>query len=180
MRATISKNSALPGAQRSLTKQTRVPKYETTRRMPFTPQQMFALVADVERYPEFVPMCESLAIQSEQKTEQGSKLIATMDVGYGSLKESFTTEVDLIPDAPKIIARYLNGPFKHLENRWTFISAPDNATDVHFWIDYEFKSPILAVLMGAVFDKAFRKFTDAFENRAQLIYGTAQSVKPGV
>lgn len=155
-----------------------MPTYETTRRVQFTPKQMYDLVADVERYPEFLPMCESLVVTSREDGAEQSVLVATMGVGYGSIRQQFTTRVVLTPAEPLIVVTYLNGPFRRLENRWNFRSAPGGGSDVGFWIDYEFRSPILASLMGAVFDKAFRKFTDAFEARAGVVYGAALPADP--
>lgn len=151
-----------------------MPKFETTHRMAFTPQQMFALVADVERYPEFLPLCESLTIRSREAGATGDVLVAAMGVGYKSIREQFTTRVTLDPAAPAILVEYLDGPFRYLTNRWRFLPAA-GGTDVAFFIDYEFRSPVLGLLMGAMFDKAFRKFTEAFEDRARVIYGRPAS-----
>lgn len=135
---------------------------------------MYDLVADVERYPEFLPLCESLrVIRRQDKPEGGQVLVAEMGVGYKAIRERFTTRVSLDPGARKIVAEYIDGPFRHLENRWTFKDAEGGGCDVDFFITYEFKSRTLGLLMGSMFDRAFRKFTDAFEGRAARIYGTA-------
>jgi coenzyme Q-binding protein COQ10 len=145
-----------------------------TRRVPYTAAQMFDLVADVERYPEFLPLCESLAVTS--RAEQGGKtvLVATMGVGYKAIRERFTTRVTLDPAGLKIVVEYLDGPFRHLENRWTFVDVEGGGSDTGFWIDYEFKSPLLGLLMGKMFDTAFHKFAEAFETRARQVYGARQ------
>ena len=148
-----------------------MPTFETTRRVPHTPQQMFDLVADVEKYPLFLPMCESLVVRSREPIEGGTRLIATMGVGYKAISERFTSRVTLKPAESKILVEYLDGPFRYLENRWDFL--PDGTgTRVRFWISYEFRSAMLGMLMGALFDKAFRRFSEAFEQRAQVVYGT--------
>ena len=147
-----------------------MPAFTTTRRVPFTPQQMFALVADVERYPEFVPLCEGLRIQSRQDTTQGETLIADMDVGYKSIRETFTSRVTLEPDRPFVKVEAVAGPFRHLENQWSFDTAPDGC-DVRFYISYEIRSLMLQLLAGAVFERAFRRFAEAFEKRARHVYG---------
>lgn len=148
-----------------------MPSFSNRHRVPFTAQQMYDLVADVERYPEFLPMCESLVVRSRTQDGNGHTVLnATMAVGYKALKESFTTRVTLIPEESRILVAYLDGPFRRLDNRWTFI-ADGEASIVDFYIDYEFRSPLLAVVMGALFDKAFRRFTQAFEDRARIIYG---------
>ena len=140
-----------------------MPTFDTIRRVPFTPQQMYALVADVERYPEFLPLCASLTVK-ERSVEAGHPLIiASMEIGYQGLRERFTSRVVLFPDEPAVAVSYLDGPFHHLENRWRFLPADGGrACDIAFWIDYQFKSPMLGLLMGAMFDKAFHKFSEAF------------------
>lgn len=154
-----------------------MPKFSNRRKVDFTPNQMFDLVADVERYPEFVPMCETLTVRSRQELVQGELLVATMGVGYKAIRESFTTQVKLMPEQQQIIVAYLDGPFRRLENRWRFLPAHAGQPGcvVDFYLDYEFRSRMLAVLMGAVFDKAFRKFSAAFEDRAKQVYGLARA-----
>jgi coenzyme Q-binding protein COQ10 len=137
---------------------------------------MFDVVADVERYPEFLPLCESLAVESRTPTADGSVLIARMAVGYRSIREAFTSRVTLKPAEPSILVEYLDGPFRHLENRWRFLAAPGGC-DIDFHIDYQFRSTMLALVMGAVFDKAVRHYAEAFEARARALYG-APSAAP--
>jgi coenzyme Q-binding protein COQ10 len=151
-----------------------MPSFRVTRRVRHTAQQMYDLVADVERYPEFLPLCESLrVIRRQDMPEDGQVLVAEMGVGYKAIRERFTTRVTLDPANRKIVAEYIDGPFRHLENRWLFKDAEPGTCDVDFFITYEFKSRTLGLLMGTMFDRAFRKFTDAFEGRAARIYGTA-------
>lgn len=133
---------------------------------------MFTLVADVEHYPEFLPMCEALTIRSRREKDGKAFLVADMTVGYKLIRETFTTQVYLQPQENRINVCYVDGPFRRLENRWSFLPvADDNACQVEFFIDYEFRNRMLGVMMGTVFDMAFRKFTDAFEKRADEIYG---------
>lgn len=150
-----------------------MPQYETTRSVPHSPRQMFDLVADVERYPEFLPLCEALTVRSRKDGEAKSLLIADMTVGYKKIRETFTSQVLLKPDDLVIDVKYLDGPFKYLDNKWTFEPRGDGGCDVRFFIDYEFKSMMLGALMGAMFDRAFRMFAEAFEKRAREIYGEA-------
>lgn len=147
-----------------------MPSFSTKRRVPYTPQQMFALVADVEQYPEFLPLCEALTVRSREKQSGSTILVATMAVGYKGVREAFTTRVTLMPSAPAVLVEYLDGPFRHLENRWRFDPIPGGC-EVDFFIDYEFRSVLLGVLVGALFDRAFRKFAEAFESRAGVVYG---------
>jgi coenzyme Q-binding protein COQ10 len=148
-----------------------MPTFRTNRPVKHTPVQMFDLVADVERYPEFLPLCEDLRIMRRVESGEGIKiLVATMAVGYKAIKESFTTRVTLDHPRLRIQVEYVDGPFKYLENRWAFHETPTGC-DVEFYISYEFKSFALGLVMGSVFDRAFRKFTEAFEQRADAIYG---------
>ncbi|MEM0898476.1 MAG: type II toxin-antitoxin system RatA family toxin [Pseudomonadota bacterium] len=151
-----------------------MPKFEATRRVQHSASEMFDLVADVERYPEFVPMCESLTIRTRKERDGITLLAADMTVGYKSIRESFVSQVTLKPDEKFIQAAYLDGPFKYLDNQWTFTDVGDGVSDVHFYIDYAFKSRVLGALVGTMFDKAFRKFSGAFEARADAVYGKKQ------
>ena len=147
-----------------------MPQFETHRPVPHTPEQMFDLVADVERYPEFLPLCEALAIRSRKERDGKILLVADMTVGYKAIRETFTTQVLLKPDENTIDVKYIDGPFKYLSNIWRF-EPTDGGCNVRFFIDYEFKSRILGALMGTMFDRAFRMFAEAFEKRADIIYG---------
>lgn len=131
---------------------------------------MFDLVADVEQYPEFVPLCEALSIRSSRDKEGKTLLIADMTVGYKGMRETFTTQVLLNRDERRIDVSYVDGPFRFLENRWDFEPEGDSACAVHFYINYEFKNRLLGAMMGSMFDRAFRKFAEAFEARADAIY----------
>jgi coenzyme Q-binding protein COQ10 len=133
---------------------------------------MFDLVADVERYPEFVPLCEALKIKSRTTNADGLEVVvADMTVSFKLVRERFTSRVTL--DRPNLTIRveYLHGPFSQLENRWTFEPQGETACMVGFFIAYEFKSRMLATLMGAMFAAAFQRFAAAFERRADAIYG---------
>ncbi|MCB1452674.1 MAG: type II toxin-antitoxin system RatA family toxin [Rhizobiaceae bacterium] len=152
-----------------------MPKFSTVTQVAHAPAQMFALVADVERYPEFLPMCEALTVRSRREGDGITVLTADMTVGYKALRETFTSQVTLRPAENRIDVKYLEGPFRYLENRWDFEPAAGGGTDIRFFIDYEFKSRILGALMGAMFDRAFRMFTDAFKKRADTIYGAADT-----
>jgi coenzyme Q-binding protein COQ10 len=147
-----------------------MPKFEATRRVAHTPEQMFALVADIEKYPEFLPLCESLTVRSRKERDGRALLVADMSIGYKAIRETFTTQVLLKPDEKAIDVKYIDGPFKYLSNIWRFEPASDGCF-VRFFIDYEFKSRILGAVMGSMFDRAFRMFAEAFERRADAIYG---------
>jgi len=153
-----------------------MPSFATERRVGHSADEMFALVADVEKYPLFVPLCERLVIRGRKPDGARELLIADMTVAYKIIRETFTTKVVLDRQAGTIRAEYLDGPFKHLDNIWTFTPVDDGHSTVSFSIDYEFRSRTLSALMGTVFDKAFRKFADAFEKRADAIYGVVPQV----
>jgi len=132
---------------------------------------MFNLVSDVEKYPKFVPLCSALTVKSRAEKDGRTVLVADMTVAYKIIRETFTSRVTLDRQGLKILVEYLNGPFKRMQNRWTFYPVETKVCDVEFFIDYEFRSRTLAVLMGAMFDAAFRRFAVAFEQRADEIYG---------
>lgn len=148
-----------------------MPKFETVRRVAHTPEDMFALVADVEKYPEFVPMCEALTVRTRKERDGVTLLVADMTVGYKALRETFTSQVTLKPQEAAIDVRYVDGPFRFLKNEWRFEPAGEAECDIHFFIEYEFKSRMLGAVMGAMFDRAFRMFSEAFERRADVVYG---------
>jgi coenzyme Q-binding protein COQ10 len=135
---------------------------------------MFDLVADVERYPEFLPLCEALVVRSRGRQGEAHVLVADMTVGYKAIRETFTSRVKLEPSDFTVLAQGTAdsaGPFRRLENRWQFRAAPGGC-EVDFFIAYEFKSAMLQMLVGALFDRAFRRYTRAFEERAEAVYGS--------
>jgi coenzyme Q-binding protein COQ10 len=132
---------------------------------------MFDLVADVERYTEFVPLCRALKVRKRTTEPNGVEiLVADMTVAYKMISETFTSRVTLDRPRLQILVEYLEGPFSRLENRWTFRPTSESGCEVGFFISYEFKSRMLAVLMGSMFDLAFRRFASAFEQRADVVY----------
>jgi len=151
-----------------------MPAFRTARRVKHTATEMFDLVADVERYPQFVPLCERLSVKRRSEAGEGVQvLVADMTIAYGPLRETFTSQVTLDRARLAILVEYLNGPFRQLENRWRFRPESEHESVVEFYISYEFRSRTLGLLMGTVFDKAFRRFAEAFERRADQIYGMA-------
>jgi len=150
-------------------------EFETIHRVDHSAANMFALVADVESYPQFVPLCESLKVRARRQMEANREtLVADMTVAYKVFRETFSSKVVLDPNFGRILVDYLDGPFKRLENHWVFTPQGENACDVEFFISYEFRSRMLSTLMGTVFDQAFRRFVGAFEKRADIIYGKAE------
>ena len=148
-----------------------MPQFTDTRRVRHATGDMFDLVADVERYPEFVPLCRDLKIRRRIQEPEGVEIVvADMTVAYKLVREKFSSRVTLDRPNLQILVEYLEGPFSHLENRWTFQPVGQRLCDVEFFISYEFRSRMLGVLMGAMFDIAFRRFAHAFEQRADRVY----------
>jgi coenzyme Q-binding protein COQ10 len=152
-----------------------MPSFSTERRVPHSAEEMFDLVADVENYPRFLPLCESLVVRGRREEAGKLTLVADMTVAYKIIRETFTSRVTLDRKNLVIHATYLDGPFRHLDNRWTFRPDGPGACTVTFSIDYEFRSRALSIVMGAMFDRAFRKFTEAFEARADEVYGASRA-----
>lgn len=151
-----------------------MPQFSTRRRVRHSAAEMFDLVADGENYPKFVPLCDALRVISRIDKGNGiTVLIADMTVAYKVIRQTFTSRVVLDRPNLKINVEYVDGPFRHMHNRWTFQPTGERTCDVEFFIDYEFRSRALAMLMGAMFDAAFRKFAAAFERRADEVYGRA-------
>lgn len=151
-----------------------MPSFETTRRVPYTPEQMFDLVADVEQYPRFFPLCEALRVRTRERKGDGELLVAAMDIGYRAIRETITSRVALERRHLAVRVELVDGPFRHLENRWRFEEAPGGGTLVRFFIAYEFKSMMLQLLVGGLFDQAFRRCVTAFEARAREVYGSGR------
>lgn len=147
-----------------------MPQFRTKRRVRHAAAEMFDLVADVDRYPEFVPFCRSMKVRKRGQDERGRPtMVCEMTVAYKLIRETFTTCVTLDRPALQIHVDYLTGPFNRLENRWSFRPA-ELGCDVEFYLSYEFQSRALALVMGAMFEAVFRRFADAFERRADEIY----------
>lgn len=147
-----------------------MPKHAEIRHLPYTPEQMFDLVADVGRYQQFLPWVIGTRVRSQSDTA----MVADLVVGFKMLRETFTSRVTL--ERPHHVhVDYLEGPLKYLYNDWRFERAPDGGTLVHFKVDFEFRSRVFEALAGAVFGDALRKMIGAFETRARQLYGTGIS-----
>ncbi|WP_404339253.1 type II toxin-antitoxin system RatA family toxin [Sphingomonas sp. MMS12-HWE2-04] len=145
-----------------------MPKHSETRALPYTPEQMFDLVADVARYPEFLPWVSAIRVRTNSETE----MVADMIVGFKGLRETFTSKVAKErPDHVRV--DYIDGPLKHLNNDWKFRSDGKGGCLVDFCVDFAFKNRVFEMLAGQVFDRALRKMINAFEERAARLYGDA-------
>ena len=148
-----------------------MPQFSTRHRVRHAGADMFDLVADVERYPEFVPLCRALKVRTRIPEPEGVEiLVADMTIAYKFVHEAFTSRVTLDRPNLQILVEYLEGPFSRLENRWSFHATGEQTCEVEFFISYEFKSRTLGLLMGTMFDAVFRRMATAFERRADVIY----------
>lgn len=143
-----------------------MPQHTEQRTLPYTPAQLFALVADIERYPEFLPWCIAARVRAQNKQEVTADLI----IGYKAFREKFTSVVTL-QEPESIVVRYESGPLAHLSNAWRFAPNAAGGCDLVFHVDFGFRSSLLGAMMDAFFDKAFRKMVAAFETRAKALYG---------
>lgn len=142
-----------------------MPIHREKKILPYTPEQMYALVANVERYPEFLPWCLACRVRT---MESPTSFIADLQVGFKMVREQFSSRVML--DPPKAITvTYLNGPFQHLSNEWKFAPHPQGA-EVDFFLTFEFRSRLLQTLIGVLFEEAVRRMVSAFEARAAKLY----------
>ena len=149
-----------------------MPTHAEERQLPFTQQQLFDLVADVERYPEFLPWCTACRVRKRE----GRLIEADLLVGFKMVRERFTSRVTLsAPD--RIDVEYLDGPFRYLNNHWIF-KPIDNGCVIDFYIDFEFRSRLLQRLMGPLFNEAVRRMVSAFETRARALYGSGPDGAP--
>lgn len=146
-------------------------EFRTKRRVRHTAGDMFDLVADVERYPEFVPLCQSLRVRDRKQDGEKETIIASMTVAYKMFNETFTSRVTLDRPNLRILVEYIDGPFRKMDNRWTFRPVGEDASEVEFYLGYELKSRTLQMVVGGVFDAAFSRFAQAFERRADVVYG---------
>jgi len=147
-----------------------MPGIRETRRLPYTARQMFDLVADVDRYPEFLPWVLATRVRSDSERE----MVADMLVGFNALREKFTSRVDKVP--PELIrVHYVDGPLRDLDNTWRFSDLGDEGCEIDFSVEFTFRSALFERLAGQYFDRAFRKMVAAFETRAEQLYGKSSS-----
>ncbi|WP_376873101.1 type II toxin-antitoxin system RatA family toxin [Albirhodobacter sp. R86504] len=154
-----------------------MPQHSETRAMPYTAQQMYDLVADVARYPEFLPWNSAARIRSRKDglpDETGAVpevMEADLVISFKVFRERFGSRVTLWPDRPQVDTEYLDGPFKYLKSYWKFADREDGGCTVEFFVDFEFKNALLQGVIGIVFDEAMRRIVKAFETRAAKLYG---------
>jgi len=146
-----------------------VPLHRETRIVPYSADEMYAVVADMERYPEFLPWCADLKILKREKEDGVECATAEMTVAYQGLRERYVSRVSLDPDARMIEARHVEGPFKRLDSRWRFVPL-EHGSEIHFLIDFSFKNLLLSAVANVAFGYVVARMTEAFVNRAKALY----------
>jgi len=144
-----------------------MPTHAEKRVLPYRADQLFALVADIERYPRFLPWCRAARV----RRREGDVIIADLVIGWKMIRERFTSHV-VLSRPTRIDVSYHEGPFKYLNNHWIFEPQPDQSCVIDFYVDFEFHSKMLQKLIGVLFNEAVRRMVHAFEGRAQQLYGT--------
>lgn len=147
-----------------------MPTHAENRVVPYRAEQMYALVADIARYPEFLPWC----VGARVTRQQGNVIWADLIIGYKMIRERFTSKVTLTEEHRRIDVEYADGPFRYLNNHWVFQPTEDGCL-IDFYVDFEFKNPILQRVMGLFFNEAVRRMVHAFEERAHALYGDSNA-----
>ena len=148
-----------------------MPTHAEKRVMPYSAEEMYALIADVPAYPEFLPWCAAARIRGRRQTEEGEVVDADLVISFKLFRERFGSRVVLRPEEREIDVSYLDGPFRYLDNHWRFTPVSETSCEVDFFVDFEFRSRTLQALIGLVFDEAMRRIVRAFEARAAALYG---------
>ncbi|SFI84990.1 type II toxin-antitoxin system RatA family toxin [Celeribacter neptunius] len=150
-----------------------MPTHQETKHLPYSADQMYALVADVESYPKFLPWNAAARIRSRSDMGDHELMLADLVISFKVFREKFGSRVKLFPAERRIDTEYLDGPFRYMKSWWIFHPAEDGGCDVEFFVDFEFKNAILQGVIGVVFNDAMHRIVRAFERRAQELYGTA-------
>ncbi len=147
-------------------------RHSETRELPYTPEQMYDLVADIERYPEFLPWTAAARVRSREGGPNGEVMLADLVISFRVFRESFGSKVTLWPEEKRIETAYLEGPFEHMNSEWRF-EATETGCRVHFWVDFAFRNKLIGRVVGSVFNQAMHRIVAAFEKRARDLYGSA-------
>ncbi len=148
-----------------------MPTHAEKKLLPYRPEQLFDLVANIERYPEFLPWC----VGARVRERKGNEIVGDLLIGYKMVRERFTSKVVLFrPD--RIDVSYSEGPFKYLTNHWIFVPQPDGGCLIDFYVDFEFHSRFLQKIVEVFFNEAVRRMVGAFETRAHQLYGAPGGV----
>ena len=147
-----------------------MPTHSEKRHLPYQVQQMYDLVADVARYPEFLPWCAAARVRRTFARGGATVMEADLVISFKVFRERFGSRVTLWPHEARIETEYLDGPFKYLKSEWRF-TASDGGCEVSFFVDFEFRNAILQKVIGLVFNEAMQRIVRAFEDRAAQLYG---------
>lgn len=150
-----------------------MPTHAEKRTVPYTADQMYALIADVGSYPEFLPWCAAARVRGTRPLPDGAGEVMDADlvISFKVYRERFGSRVTLRPALRQIDVEYLDGPFRYLKNHWLFVPQGEAACEIDFFVDFEFRSAILQKLIGLVFHEAMQRIVRAFEKRAEALYG---------
>ncbi|SET84169.1 type II toxin-antitoxin system RatA family toxin [Oceanicella actignis] len=150
-----------------------MPTHAEKRRVPYSAAEMYALIADVKSYPEFLPWCEAARVRSRRPGDEPGVEVMEADlvISFKVFRERFGSRVTLRPDERRIDVEYLDGPFRHLRNHWRFVEVEPGSCEIDFFVDFEFRSSVLQALIGMVFNEAMQRIVRAFESRAEALYG---------
>lgn len=149
-----------------------MPQHHETRALPYSARQMYDLVADVARYPEFLPWNAAARIRSRKPLGDGAEVMeADLVISFKVFRERFGSRVELRPAEGRIVTEYLDGPFRHMRSNWHFRDRPEGGCEVAFDVDFEFRNAILQRIIGVVFNEAMQRIVRAFEARAAALYG---------
>jgi coenzyme Q-binding protein COQ10 len=151
-----------------------MPLHQETRILPYTAAQMYAVVADVERYPEFLPWCSKLVVRTREKQGDVDIVIAEMFIAYGALRERYVSRVRMDSRAGTIEASHIEGPFRRLDTRWRFVTL-GSGSEVHFLIDFAFRNVLLSTVASVAFGFVAAKMAEAFVRRADALYGAQET-----
>ncbi len=151
-----------------------MPRHQETKRLPWTAGQMFALVADVGRYPEFLPWCAAARIRRRTAVPQGEVIEADLVISFRVFRETFGSRVTLDPAALRIGTEDAGGPFRYMRSSWSFRPHPEGGCEVDFFVDFEFRNALLQGIIGLVFNDAMQRVVRAFERRASALYGPGE------
>lgn len=156
-----------------------MPSHRETKRLPYTAQQMFDLVADVGAYPKFLPWTAAARIRARRPIEGGEELEADLVISFKVFRERFGSRVQVLADPRRILTEYLDGPFKYMKSAWAFHDHPEGGCEVDFFVDFEFRNAILQGIIGVVFNEAMLRVVRAFEARAAELYGSGRGTETG-
>lgn len=154
-----------------------MPRHHQRTRLPYTAEQMFDLVVDIEKYPAFLPWCVGLRIRSREKLGEAELMTADLAIGFKTFRETFTSRVKIDRKARRVDVEYLDGPFRYLHNVWVFEPHDDDSCIVDFSIDFEFRNRVLKLAMNHVFHRAVQHMVGSFEKRAEQLYKTPPTRK---